>query len=247
MLEIKNLSKYYGRIPALRQVSFSAGPGEIIGLFGENGAGKTTLLKTILGFLPVESGSVTLDGEPVTVKNCAKLSFAASEHTFFGGMTPLEHEEFYQEMFPKFDSKRFRLLMDFFELPLKKQARRFSLGMKNQFESALALSQGADYILMDEPFSGSDLFSREEFYRLLLGLLRPDETLIVSTHLIRETEHFFSRVLLLQKGRLIADQQTAELEEEGVGLVAWLQQETGRDSSRAAELLQELEAKEEES
>lgn len=245
MLEVRSLFKYYGWTPALRQISFTAGPGEIIGLLGENGAGKTTLLKTLLGFLPVESGEVLLDGDPVGPKNYSRIAFATSEHTFFGGMTPLEHQAFYQSVFPKFNPKRFSLLMDFFNLPAKKAVHHFSLGMKNQFEAVLALSQGADYILMDEPFSGSDIFGREDFYKLLLGILTPEETLVISTHLVEEVRHFLSRVLLLQKGELIADQALTQLEEEGIGLADWLREKTGRTGSRAAQLLQALEDGEE--
>lgn len=241
MLEVRSLCKYYGWTPALRKVSFTAGPGEIIGLLGENGAGKTTLLKTLMGFLPVESGQVLLDGQPVGPKNYDRVAYATSEHTFFGGLTPLEHLEFYQSVFPRFNPQRFALLMEFFDLPPKKAAHRFSLGMKNQFEVVLALSQGADYILMDEPFSGSDIFGREDFYKLLLGMLTPGETLIISTHLVEEVRHFLSRVLLLQKGELIADQDLAQLEEEGIGLTGWLREKTGRTGSRAAELLRTME------
>lgn len=241
MLEIASLSKYYGFSPALKQVSFTAGPGEIIGLLGENGAGKTTLMKTILGFLPVESGSVLLDGEPIGPRNYDRIAFASSEHTFFGGLSPREHREFYRSVFPKFDDRRFSLLMEFFSLPENKAVRHFSLGMKNQFEVTLALSQGADYMLMDEPFSGSDVFGREDFYKLLLGLLQPNETLILSTHLVEEVQHFLSRALVLQKGVLVADRRMEELEDEGLSLKDWLGQQLGHSGSRAAELLQRME------
>ena len=82
MLEIKDLTKYYGNRAAVYDIFLNMGPGEIIGLFGENGAGKTTLMKCILGLTGFK-GSVTLDGEPITRRNIARLSFATSEHSFF--------------------------------------------------------------------------------------------------------------------------------------------------------------------
>lgn len=124
--------------------------GEIIGLFGENSAGKTILMKCILGFLRY-SGKITLDGQPITHNNIARISFATSEYSFFPGLSPKGHKEFYGEHFPKFSEKRFDSLMKFFELPMQKSLSSFSTGQKNQFEVILALSQGADYILMDEP------------------------------------------------------------------------------------------------
>lgn len=82
MIEMKNVSKKYNGKQALQEVNLQIPRGEIIGLFGENGAGKTTLMKCLLGFISY-MGEITLDGEPVTRKNIAKLSFATSEHSFF--------------------------------------------------------------------------------------------------------------------------------------------------------------------
>ena len=106
MLEVKNLCKHYGRKQALQNVSLSIGPGEIIGLFGENGAGKTTLMKCMLQFLSYDSGSITLDGEPITRKNIGRFSFATCEHSFFPALTAQAHREFYEEHFPTFLHKR---------------------------------------------------------------------------------------------------------------------------------------------
>ena len=150
MLEIKNVSKNYGRKAALRDVSLSLPRGQLVGLFGENGAGKTTLMKCILGFVRYY-GTITLDGEPIGRRNISRIAFATSEHSFFPYLSPLGHAQFYADHFPTFNRKRFYVLMDFFELPLSVASRKLSTGQKNQFEAVLALSQGADYILMDEP------------------------------------------------------------------------------------------------
>ncbi|MDE7327523.1 MAG: ATP-binding cassette domain-containing protein, partial [Lachnospiraceae bacterium] len=167
MLEIKNVKKIYyskyGAIRALNEVGLKLGQGEIVGLFGENGAGKSTLLKCILGFLKYD-GEVLLDGEKINRSNIARLSFATSEHSFFPNLSPQMHQEFYQMHFSTFREKRFLGLMKFFGLPMRKPLKTFSTGQKNQFEVTMALCQGADYILMDEPFAGNDVFNREDFY-----------------------------------------------------------------------------------
>ena len=160
MLELKHLVKRYIGTTALAGVDLTVGPGEIVGLFGENGAGKTTLMKCILGLLSYE-GQVLLDGEPLTGKNIHRLAFATCEHSFFPALTAEAHLEFYKTQFPAVREKRFDALMEFFALPRRKALRGFSTGQKNQFEVILALSQGADCILMDEPFAGSDVFNRE--------------------------------------------------------------------------------------
>ena len=93
-----------------------------MGIFGPNGAGKTTLLKCILGLLRYGFGSVTLDGQPITPKNIARLSYATCEHSFFPGLTAAGHRDFCAEHFPAFRAGRFQMLMDFFRLPEKRAA-----------------------------------------------------------------------------------------------------------------------------
>ena len=134
MIEIKNLRKVYkpGGKVALDGVNLTVGPGEVIGLFGENGAGKTTLMKCVLNLLKYE-GSVTLDGDPITPKNIARLSFATNEHSFFPTLTGNAHRDFYAEHFPNFNHRRYETLMEFFGLPKNKAIGQMSTGQKNQF------------------------------------------------------------------------------------------------------------------
>ncbi len=221
MIEIKNLSKSYSFKRALDGVDLNIGQGEVVGLFGENGAGKTTLMKCILGLLPY-SGEITLDGQKITHKNIARLSFATSEHSFFTNLTPAGHEAFYSMHFPAFDHKRFSALMQFFSLPMHRHLGGFSTGQKNQFEVIMALSQGADYIIMDEPFAGNDIFNREDFYKVLSGILEPRETVILSTHLIEEVENFISRAVMLREGKIISDVTAEEIEASGKDLVGFI-------------------------
>lgn len=223
MIEIQNVSKAYGEKKALRNVNLQLPQGEIVGLFGENGAGKTTLMKSILGFVRYE-GLITLDGQLVTRQNIARISFATSEHSFFPNLTANGHRDFYAEHFDKFSDQRFRGLMDFFELPVNKPLRSFSMGQKNQFEVILALCQGADYILMDEPFAGNDVFNREDFYKVLLGILEPQETVLLSTHLIEEVEDFIGRAILIHRGEIAGDVRMAELEEMGKSLMTYIKE-----------------------
>lgn len=219
MLEIKNLSKKYGTDKvALRDVNLAIPKGQLVGLFGENGAGKTTLMKSILGFVKYD-GQITLDGEKITHSNIARLSFATGEHSFFPALTAEGHKEFYKEHFDTFREKRFDALMEFFELPTRRRIGGFSTGQKNQFEVILALSQGADYILMDEPFAGNDVFNREDFYKVLLGILESTETVLLSTHLIEEVSDFIGRAILLHKGEIIGDLSLEEIDESGKSLI----------------------------
>ena len=244
MIEIKGLSKSYGTKDALLGVDLTIPQGEILGLFGENGAGKTTFLKCVLGYLR-HRGTVTLDGEPITRQNIHRLSFATCEHSFFPALSPAGHRDFYQMHFPRWREKRFRGLMDFFELPMGRPAGKLSTGQKNQLEVILALCQGADYILMDEPFAGNDIFNREDFYKVLLGILEPTETVILSTHLLEEVEHFIGRAVLLRQGRIVGDVTTGELEDSGRTLMDYVKEAYRYRSDRVRKALSELTGEEE--
>ena len=244
MIEINNLSKSYGKKAALLDVSLTVPQGEILGLFGENGAGKTTLLKCVLGYLK-HQGMVTLDGAPITRQNIHRLSFATCEHSFFPALSPAGHRDFYQMHFPRWREKRFQGLMDFFELPMDRPAGKLSTGQKNQLEVILALCQGADYILMDEPFAGNDIFNREDFYKVLLGILEPTETVILSTHLLEEVEHFIGRAVLLRQGRIVGDVTTGELEDSGRTLMDYVKETYHYRSDRVRKALSELTGEEE--
>ncbi|MGC2872140.1 ABC transporter ATP-binding protein [Ihubacter sp. rT4E-8] len=223
MIEIKNVTKKYSGQKALNDISLAIPQGQIIGLFGENGAGKTTLMKCILGFLRYQ-GNITLDSAPITHQNISRISFATGEHSFFSALTPQQHQEFYQMQFPGFRNKRYHGLMEFFQLPEKKALKNFSVGQQNQFEVILALSQGADYILMDEPFSGNDVFNREDFYKVLLGILEPEETILLSTHLLEEVEKFIDRAILIHRGTLAADTSMDKLDETGKTLLQFVKE-----------------------
>ena len=243
MLELKNIVHYYkgvtGSVQSLFKINLEIPRGEIVGLFGENGAGKTTLEKCILGLLSYQ-GEILLDGKTVTREDRDRFAFATCEHSFFPNLTPKEHGEFYKMHFPKFREKRFKALMDFFELSMNKPLKSFSTGQKNQFEVILALSQGAEYILMDEPFAGNDVFNREDFYKVLVGILEPTETVIISTHLIEEVENCISRAVLIRKGSIVGDVTTLELEEQEKSLISYIKETYHYRGDRVGKALKEL-------
>lgn len=245
MVEIRNLTKKYGGKTALEQISLRFGPGEIVGLFGENGAGKTTLMKCIFGFIPC-SGEVLLDGRPLDRSNIGRLSFATGEHSFFPNLTAAAHRDFYKNHFEHFREDRFDALMEFFGLPLYKKLQKFSLGQQNQFEVILALCQGAEYIFMDEPFVGNDVFNREDFYKVLLGILRPDETIVLSTHLIEEVSDFVDRAVLIRNGRIIGDKRRDVLDAEGLTLMKYIKTSYNYRAERVAMALSKLNGEERE-
>lgn len=218
MIEVKNVSKEYKGKIALSNCNLQIPKGQIIGLFGANGAGKTTLMKCIMGFLTFE-GEITLDGKKIDERNISKLSFATGDHSFFPSITADDHKLFYKMQFPLFNEKRYEALMEFFELPTKKKISEFSLGMQNQFEVVLAISQGADYVFMDEPFAGNDVFNREDFYKVLVDVVNENETVVISTHLIEEIADYIDRAVLIRKSEIIDDLSVEDIADSGRSLI----------------------------
>lgn len=213
MLEIKQIVVQYFPTYAIHKLSLTVDKGELIGLFGNNGSGKTSLLKAIAGCIPIKEGEILLDGDKITYKNMERIAYGGVSHQLPKVLTTNQLLEFSQMQYPKFNMERFKELQEHFKLQGRKKVKQMSNGERIQLDTALTLSRGADYILLDEPFVGSDYFMKEEFYRLLLSLITSDETLIFSTHLIDDVKTFLSRAIILESGKLVADYNEEDLEE----------------------------------
>ena len=233
MLQIHGATKYYGNTTALRNVSLSLSRGEVVGLFGPNGAGKTTLLKCGMGLLSLSNGWLIIDGLLLCKEAYEKLSFITEEGSYFPDLTPRAHGEFYSAMLPRFKSDRFERLLDFFELEPTKKARTLSRGQRAKLEIAIGMSRGADFILMDEPFLGKDIFTRRDFLKLMIAMLEPHEGVIIATHQIEEIEMFITRAVIMNEGKIVANRQADELSEGG--LSGLIQKSCGYDDARIVE------------
>ena len=216
-------------------------PGEIVALLGRNGSGKSTLIKEIFEMKERPLHEFILDGTPVSYKNLHRLSLGSCEQTFFGEFTVKEQKEFYEMNYENFRKERFALLAEYFHIPMKRKLGKLSVGERRQVETVFALCQGADYIILDEPFANSDLFHRKDFYKLLLGILEDTECLVIATHLVEEVESVIGRVLLVDKFDIVADVSMDEMEEENTDVVSWLKEKLNYDEGKAAELIRRME------
>jgi len=232
MLRICEATKYYGETAAIRKVTLNLNRGEVIGLFGANGAGKTTLLKGAIGLLSFSSGWVTIDDADLSQAAFEKLSFITEEGSFFPDLTPRAHGDFYAGMLPRFKLERYGRLLEFFELDAKKKARSLSRGQRAKLEIAIGMSRGADFILMDEPFLGKDIFTRSDFLKLMIATLEPHEGVLIATHQIDEIEMFITRAVIMKQGQIVANVPMDELTAGGESLAGFVQRTCGYDDGR---------------
>ncbi|AEI41064.1 ATP-binding cassette domain-containing protein [Paenibacillus mucilaginosus] len=202
MIEISRISKKYGRKRVLNEVTFTAEKGQITCLIGLNGAGKSTILKAVMGLTPVSGGDIRIDGEPVTPRSYERVSFIPDSLTMPPGMRIEEAMRFMADFYPNWNPPRAEELLSFFQLNRKDKIGDLSKGTAAKVNLMLGLSLDADYVLMDEPFSGIDIFSREQIASVFTTHLIEDRGVIITTHEIHDIEHLIDKVVLLDGGRV---------------------------------------------
>jgi len=214
MIEIKNVSKKFGTVRALKDVSLQLEMGHIYGLLGSNGAGKTTLLNIITNRIYPDKGSVDMDG-----------IFTADNDLALGRIFMMGEVNLYPEdmrvkkaiksssiFYPDFDKEYAYALSDRFGLDINKKITKLSTGYRSIFRIIMALASNAPYILMDEPVLGLDAAHRDLFYRLLLEKFTVKNCCIVlSTHLIQEAERLVDRCIIIRSGEILQVGDTEEL------------------------------------
>lgn len=236
MIELKEVKKYYGTSGlGLENESVTIREGEVIGILGENGSGKTTMLKAIMGLCELTRGEILIEGKPVS-KVYDKMSFITEEGSYFPGMTPLEYGTFLQSFIAGFDMARYRKLLTFFDVEENCRIRNLSKGQRSKVELSAGFSKGAKYILMDEPFLGNDVFTRQDFLKLMISSLKDNETILISTHLINEIEKFVDRVIILHRGRIKADFYIDDMNEKGENLKSVMMKITGYNENKYRQL-----------
>lgn len=208
LLTIEKLTKRFGAVTVLQEISCTIAPGESVALWGPNGAGKTTLLRCVLGVLPFD-GRIQIHGLDVRRqgKQARRLvGFVPQEVAFYPTLTVRETAAFFARLRGLDPAEaRQRLVQVALEDRLDQPVRTLSGGQRQRLALALALLGDPPLLLLDEPTASLDVRSRAEFIAHLRTLLDQGKTLLFSTHRFEEVEHLARRVLLLENGRLEAD------------------------------------------
>lgn len=212
-LTISDLTKRFGDLAALAGVSLSVAPGERVALLGHNGAGKSTLMKIILGLIPMTSGQVTIcDAAPGSAAARAAVAYLPENAAFHPALTGLEQTRHYLRLRGEDPGLAMGLLE---KVGLGPAARRrigtYSKGMRQRVGLAQALIGHPRLLVLDEPTSGLDPVSRREFYALLDELAAQGSSILLSSHALTEVEARTDRIVILSKGRLVAEGTLADL------------------------------------
>jgi ABC-2 type transport system ATP-binding protein len=210
MIEVKDIQKAYGRKKVLNGVSFTARKGEITCLIGVNGSGKTTILNAIMALTPVK-GEILIDGKSISKQTYEKITFVPDTITMLPQMRIQDAFDFMNDFYPTWNQKRADELLGFFRLKQEERIQNLSKGNKAKANLLVGLALDVDYILMDEPFSGIDIFTREEIADVFTSHLIEDRGVIVTTHEINDIEHLIDQVVLLDDGVVIREFNAEEV------------------------------------
>lgn len=200
VLEIKNLSKKYGNKQALKDVSFTAEKGEVIGLLGPNGSGKTTLIKILAGIIKKYEGEVKIDSQNVNYKTKEFVSYLPDRFFLDPNLTIAQTQALFEDFYSDFDGEKFTSFIEQMSLDKKMKVSNLSKGMTEKLNLALVLSRHAKLFIIDEPIAGVDPVAREQILDAIIDNIDPDSTLVITTHLVRDIERIFDRVIMLNKG-----------------------------------------------
>lgn len=212
-LTISHLTKRFAGVEALRDVSLTVEPGQRVALLGHNGAGKSTMMKIILGLIPFDEGAVTVCGAaPGSAAARAQVAYLPENAAFHPALTGEEQIRHYLSLRGERTAQALDLLA---RVGLADAAKRrigtYSKGMRQRVGLAQALIGKPRLLVLDEPTSGLDPVSRRDFYALLDGLAAGGTAILLSSHALTEVEARTDRILILSKGRLMAEGSLADL------------------------------------
>lgn len=211
MIRAEGLKKVYDGFEL--NCSFEVMPGTIVGLIGPNGMGKSTTFKAILGLISMDGGKATLFGKDVallTAEDRQQIGVSLAEAGFSSYLTVKGIISILKQMYNAFDAAEFERLCGRFRIPLNKQVKEFSTGMKAKLKVLVAISHGAKLLILDEPTAGLDVGAREEILDMLRAYMEADEerSILISSHISSDLEGLCDELYLINEGKIVLHEET---------------------------------------
>lgn len=211
MLKIDHLRKNYTTFSL--DCSLTVMPGCITGLIGQNGAGKSTTFKAVLGLISADGGNVTLLSKDIrnfTAADRQNLGVVLSDSGFSGYLTISDILPVLDSLYEHFDKTFFMEQVQKAELPLRKQIREFSTGMRAKLKVLVAISHNARFLILDEPTAGLDVIARDELLDLLREYMEADleRSILISSHISSDLESLCDDLYMIHEGRIVLHEET---------------------------------------
>ncbi|WP_102264064.1 ABC transporter ATP-binding protein [Mesobacillus jeotgali] len=216
VIEIKNLTKMYGKARGIEDVSFDVKEGEIFGFIGPNGAGKSTTIRTLLSLIYPTSGSATIFGKDIITaapEIKKEIGYLPSEVFYYDNMKVMELLKYSASFYKKDCTKRIKELADIMELDLTKKIDDLSLGNKKKVGIVQGLLHEPKLIILDEPTSGLDPLMQQKFFDLLEKENKKGATILFSSHILSEVQRLCDRVAIIKEGRIVTVEKISTLKE----------------------------------
>lgn len=215
MIQVEHISKHYGNLTALSGVSFSIQKGEIAGLLGVNGAGKSTLMKILSGIVRPDEGKVSFFGKDLfagSLEIKKQIGYLSEDNPLYDDMYVREYLEYVRGIY-KSDKRKVAEVIESAGLQneYKKKIKELSKGNRQRVGIAQALINDPVFLILDEATSGLDPNQRENLNNLFIELSK-EKIILFSTHILHEVKDICSRIILLDKGNLVADKQVSEID-----------------------------------
>ena len=214
VLECKNLTKQYGHVTALEDVSFSIEPGRIVGLLGPNGSGKTTLIKLANGLLTPTSGELTICNADPGKETHAIVSYLPERTSIPLWMTASQLLDFYQDFYKDFRRDAAEEMLAHLNIPAKQRIKQMSKGTREKVQLMVTMSRAAMLYLLDEPIGGVDPATRDYILSTIIGNYNPEAAVVISTHLIADVEKVLDEVIFINQGHVVLQSSVDEIREE---------------------------------
>ena len=202
LLEIKDLTKRYGKKTALDNVNLVVEKGHIIGLLGPNGSGKTTLIKIVNGLLTPSSGEVLVNGNPVGINSKKVVSYLPDVNYLNMNQKVSELIKMFKLFYEDFNAERAYEMLEKLNINPNDNLKSLSKGTKEKVQLILVMSRDADLFILDEPIAGVDPAARDYILNLIISNYNPESTIIISTHLIADIEKILDQVIFLKNGNI---------------------------------------------
>lgn len=225
-IEVKNLFKYYGDQAAVKDVSFEVRSGEIVGFLGPNGAGKSTTMKVITGYITASSGDVSVCGMPVTessLETRQKIGYLPEHNPLYLDMYVKEYLTFVGKIYkvPNLKERVAEMIKKVgLEVEQNKKIGQLSKGFRQRVGLAQAIIHDPEVLILDEPTSGLDPNQLVEI-RELIKSIGKEKTVMLSTHIMQEVKAICDRIVIINKGEIVADNTAEDLQLEGSNLTVY--------------------------